>query len=193
MPRPNPADLSYVMEVDFLPPSALPLPGRLGLTRAPGRWAPGRNPESGAWLREDLDALARVHGARVLVTLLEQHEIAELGDLRGAARRAGLTWLPFPIEDMGIPSDLAAARRLVDEILRALEAGQGVVIHCWGGLGRAGTIAACCLAARGAAPALALALVRAARDGAVQSDLQEAFVRSFAHVSDRGQRGADLF
>ena len=193
MPRPNPPDLSYVMEVDFLPPSALPLPGRLGLTRAPGRWAPGRNPESGTWLREDLDALARVHGARVLVTLLEQHEIAELGDLRGAARRAGLTWLPFPIEDMGIPSNLAATRQLVDEILRALEAGHGVVIHCWGGLGRAGTIAACCLAARGAAPAQALALVRATRDGAVQSDLQEAFVRSFAHVSERGQRRADLF
>src|SRR6266568_658078 len=193
MPRRNAPDLSYVMQIDFLAPSALPLPGKLGLTRAPGRWAPGRNPESRSWLREDLDALARVHGATVLVTLLEQREITELGDLRAAVRRAGLTWLPFPIEDMGIPADLSATRQLVDAILRALEAGHVVVIHCWGGLGRAGTIAACCLVARGASPALALALVRATRDGAVQSDVQEEFVRSFAQARNPEERGADFF
>ena len=128
---------------------------------------------------------------QVLVTLLEQHELAELGDLGSAARRAGLSWLPFPIPDMWIPSDLTVTRHLVAEILRGLEGGDGVVIHCWGGLGRAGTIAACCLVARGAPPERALALVRAARDGAVQSDVQEQFVRSFADGLDAGQRGAD--
>ncbi|SRR6266568_1203959 len=191
MSRPNASDLSYVIPVDFLPPSALPLPGRLGLTRAPGRWAPDRSTDSHAWLREDLDALARIHDAKVLVTLLQPHEIAELGDLKGAARRAGLVWLSFPIPDMGIPSDLAATRRVVDEILHALEIGYGVVVHCWGGLGRAGTIASCCLVARGAPPAQALALVRSARDGAVQSEVQEQFVRSFGEGGSTEQRGAD--
>jgi protein-tyrosine phosphatase len=191
MPRPNPPDLSYAIQVDFLPASALPLPGRLGLTRAPGRWAPGRSRDPDFWLREDLEALAGSHDVQVLVTLLEQHELAELGDLEGAARGAGLAWLPFPIPDMWIPSDLTVTRHLVAEILRALEGGDGVVIHCWGGLGRAGTIAACCLVARGTPPERALALVRAARDGAVQSDVQEQFVLSFAQGLDAGQRGAD--
>jgi len=185
----RPPDLSYVIPVDFLPSSALPLPGRLGLTRAPGRWAPGRSTDPDAWLREDLDALAGVHDARMLVTLLEPHEIAELGDLRGAVRRAGLAWLPYPIPDMWIPSDVAATRRVVAEILHALEGGHGVVVHCWGGLGRAGTIASCCLVARGAAPAQALALVRAARDGAVQSEVQERFVSSFAGDGEAAAHG----
>src|SRR6266568_3083730 len=142
MSRPNASDLSYVIPVDFLPPSALPLPGRLGLTRAPGRWAPDRSTDSHAWLREDLDALAGIHDAKVLVTLLQPHEIAELGDLKGAARRAGLAWLSFPIPDMGIPSDLTASRRVVDEILYELEGGHAVV-PCRGGAALTG-VSACC-------------------------------------------------
>ena len=191
MSRPNASDLSYVIPVDFLPPAALPLPGRLGLTRAPGRWAPGRSTDADSWLREDLNVLAGIHDAKVLVTLLQPHEIAELGDLKGAARRAGLAWLSFPIPDMGIPSDLTASRRVVDEILHVLEGGHAVVVHCWGGLGRAGTIASCCLVARGTPPAQALALVRAARDGAVQSEAQEQFVRSFGEEGEAAGRGAD--
>lgn len=58
---------------------------------------------------------------------------------------------------------MAAARKLVERILRALERGNNVVVHCWGGLGRAGTIAASCLVARGCLPAKAIALVRSTR------------------------------
>ena len=77
----------------------------------------------------------------------------------------------------------------MDEILHAVEGGHGVVVHCWGGLGRAGTIASCCLVARGASPAQALAHVRAAREGAVQSEAQEQFVRSFAEDGDAAVHG----
>ncbi len=169
----------FALRVDFLPRSALaPLPGRLGLTRAPGRWDPGRNLDSDVRLREDLDVLAQEHGAKLLVTLVERPELAKLGDLRGEARRAGLTWIHFPIPDLWVP-DVAATRRLVARMLRSLERGDGVVVHCWGGLGRAGTIAASCLVAHGRSPDRALALVRAARPGAVQSEAQEQFVRDF--------------
>jgi ADP-ribosyl-[dinitrogen reductase] hydrolase len=169
----------YELRVDFVPRAALALPGRLGLTRAPGRWEEGRDADSDVRLREDLDALATVHGARMLVTLLERAEIAELGALDVLARRAGLRWVHFPIPDMWVPSDVAATRRLVSRLLRALEEGEDVVVHCWGGLGRAGTIAACCLVASGCDPRRAIAIVRSARPGAVQSIQQELFVREF--------------
>ncbi|WP_243338342.1 cyclin-dependent kinase inhibitor 3 family protein [Anaeromyxobacter soli] len=169
----------YALRVDYLPASALALPGRLGLTRAPGRWVAGRDPDSDVRLREDVEAIARVHGAKVLVTLLERFEIAELGDLDGEARRERLRWIHYPIADMWAPTDLASARRLVGRILHALEQGQDVVVHCWGGVGRAGTIAASCLVARGTPPAEAIAVVRAARGRAIENAAQEHFVREF--------------
>lgn len=170
---------SYALRVDYLPASALGLPGRLGLTRAPGRWSAGRNPDSDLRLREDVEAIARVHGAKVLVTLLERFEIAELGDLDGEARRARLRWIHYPIADMWAPTDLASARRLVARILNALERGQDVVVHCWGGVGRAGTIAAACLVAHGTPPADAMTIVRAARGRAIETEAQERFVGEF--------------
>jgi ADP-ribosyl-[dinitrogen reductase] hydrolase len=177
-------DISFHLPVDFLPRSALDLPGRLGLTRAPGRWWPGREGDCDARLREDLRSLAADHGARVLVTLLERGELAELGDVGLAARRAGLEWVHFPIPDMWIPADAAAAARLVARLNASLERGECVVVHCWGGLGRAGTIAACCLVARGVEPKRAISVVRASRPGAVQSIEQELFVRQFPHGGD---------
>lgn len=166
----------WSLRVDYLPREVLPLPGRLGLTRAPGRWFAGRAVDSAVRLREDVAALAEVHRAKVLVTLVERQELAELGDLPREARRARLTWIHFPIPDAWVPSDAGATRTLVDRLLRALQRGDDVVVHCWGGLGRAGTIAAACLVARGAAPAEAIALVRATRPGAVQTAAQERFV-----------------
>ncbi len=80
---------------------------------------------------------------------------------------------------MWVPADMEATRRLVARMLAAVQRGEIVVVHCWGGLGRAGTIAACCLVARGVLPARAISLVRAARPGAVQSPEQERFVREF--------------
>jgi protein-tyrosine phosphatase len=170
----------YALRVDYLPRTALALPGRLGLTRAPGRWSSGRDLDSDVRLREDLAAIAGVHGAKLLVTLLERAEIAELGDLEHEARRAGLSWIHFPIPDMWVPGDMDAAHKLVARIVRVLERGHDVVVHCWGGLGRAGTIAASCLVAQGSPSEEAIALVRATREGAIQTAAQEQFVRDFA-------------
>jgi protein-tyrosine phosphatase len=172
----------YVPRVDFLPRPLLGTPGRLGLTRAPGRPALGRSLDPGVRLRRDLEVLGGDHGARLLVTLLEQPEIDELGALGKEARRAGMAWVHFPIPDMWYPSDMDRARKLVRRIVKALAGGEDVIVHCWGGLGRAGTIAAATLVARGLAPAAAIAAVRAAREGAVQTWEQERFVADFAEA-----------
>jgi protein-tyrosine phosphatase len=65
---------------------------------------------------------------------------------------------------------------LVGAIVGHMTRGETVVVHCRGGLGRSGTIAACVLVARGRAPREAIHLVRNARPGAVEVADQEEFV-----------------
>ncbi len=170
------------IHVDFLPPGSHGLPGRLGLTSAPGVWHPGLDPASDLLVRDDLLHLRDHHGARVLVTLLEEFEMKKLGISRllPTARRLRLRSLWFPVPDVTAPEDVDGTVRLVDAIVGALSAGETVVVHCRGGLGRSGTIAACCLVACGRGAGEAIAIVRAARPGAVEVPDQERFVERFA-------------
>jgi hypothetical protein len=170
------------IRVDFVPEEAHGLPGRLGLTIAPGKWRPGLDPASDTLVEDDLRRLRDVLGVRVLVTLTEEFEMRRLGipGLLATARRMKLRSIWFPIPDVTAPSDLPATVRLVGQVVDALAAGKTVVVHCRGGLGRSGTIAACCLVARGRPPDEAIALVRAARPGAVEVADQVDFVRRFA-------------
>lgn len=168
------------LPVDFLPREAHRLPGRLGLTAAPGRWRPGLDPSSDTLVADDLAWLRDHHGAGVIVTLLEEFEMRRLGisGLPAAVRRAGMESLWLPVQDMAAPADRDAASLLVTTIVQRLTGGSTVVVHCRGGLGRSGTIAACVLVRAGRTPADAIRRVRAARPGAVEVASQEAFVMS---------------
>lgn len=63
-------------------------------------------------------------------------------------------------------------------IVERLREGKRVVVHCSGGLGRSGLVAACCLIGAGLAPNAAMEAVRKARPGAIERS-QEPFLRSF--------------
>lgn len=166
------------LHVDFLGEAHHGLPGRLGLTSAPGGWWPGRPmPGRGAdLLQDDLRLLQEDHGATLLVTLLTGQEVARLGDVKRRARALGLAWLHLPIPDMGTPRSPAVAAAVVERLEAHLGEGRTAVLHCLAGLGRTGTLAACLLVARGRAPEEAVAAVRAVRPGSVQNEAQEAFV-----------------
>jgi len=174
------------LHVDFLGPDLTGLPGRLGLARAPGlRWPGGAaGPDA---LDDDLRILADELGATLLVTLLSRREVAALGDYRRTTRARGLRWLHHPIPDMATPASPAAAAKVVDRLTAHLAGGGTAVLHCLAGLGRTGTLAACLLVTRGRGAAEAVAAVRAARPGAVQTEAQEAFVEAF----ERFHRGED--
>ncbi len=158
--------------------------GRLSLTICPGK-------KDAAWDRdlvEDLVAL-RAAGVGHVVYLLEDDELRRLGvlDYARAVRAAGILPHHFPIPDGGTPGEGGFDRMLdvVDLIRMRLSLGEHVVAHCRGGLGRAGTVAACVLVSDGMAAADAIALVRRCRPGAIETRGQEAFVRGFAGWLDR--------
>ena len=161
------------VDVAFLPSAAVRTPGRIGLAIAPGRRGD---------LVTDLRSLRLEHDVRLLVTLVEGWELEDMriAELFERARALGLETLHAPIADFGVPPSPAAALALVRRIVGVAEGGATVVVHCKGGRGRSGTMAACCLVARGHAPADALAVVRAARPGAVENERQEGFVHAFA-------------
>jgi len=168
------------IQVAFLDPPALP--GRIGMTLAPGKHQAAGITAN--WRRDlglDLARLRGEFGADVLVCLLEAHELAQvkIEALPGAAWEFGLAFWHFPVADVGVPRSLEATARLVERICGALRGGETVVIHCMGGLGRTGTIAAACLVALGVEPREAIKQVRAARPGAIENRLQEDFVSAF--------------
>lgn len=166
---------SHPIRVDFVDgPGGPPI----GLTLAPGKIQP--HAATGSWKRSleaDLDRLVDHYGVTDLVCLVEDHELAELRieDLAARADERGIEFHRFAIRDGDVPR-AAGFDSLLRSITEARAAGRTVVVHCKGGLGRAGTVASCALVAAGMSPSEALAAVRQAREGAVETQAQKRFI-----------------
>ncbi len=159
---------------------ALPGGGVLGLTHCPGRnGVDGRARRWRRGLPADLGAIDR-WGATTLLTLLEEREFATLGvpGFAEAVRGHRFDWRHVPIPDMRPPQAeaLEAWRISGPAVMGALRRGERVLIHCAAGLGRSGTLAAKLLVEFGVSPQEAIARVRSARPGTIETPEQEAFV-----------------
>ena len=184
--------LSHPLGIDEVPCGG----GVLGLTLCPGKVAPSY---AGAPWRRDLDLdldRVRAWGAEVVVTLTEEAELRALSvpTLGEGVRARGMDWLHLPIVDGQAPGATFERRWAVfGTILRArLERGGRVLIHCRGGLGRAGTVAARLLVEFGAEPSAAIAAVRAARRGAIETRGQEAYLQALKPFQARSSRADKL-
>jgi ADP-ribosyl-[dinitrogen reductase] hydrolase len=163
--------------------------GKIGITFCPGKVQPSAM--SGSWDRDlglDLDAVAAWNAASV-VTLVEDHELQTLQvtDMGPEVQARHMRWHHLPIPDVSTPSaDFERQWDLVGEGLRAqLRAGFNVLVHCKGGLGRAGTIAARLMIELGVEPDDAVAAVRTARPGAIETSAQLAYVTGLRAVPER--------
>ncbi len=141
--------------------------------------------DRGAWIEEGqllgcaypqreaaVAGLAR-QGVSVLINLHERaHDPARLA-------RHGLVEVHLPVADFTPPSPAQVDRGVV-AITEALAAGRRVAVHCAGGRGRTGTLLACHLVHRGLDPDAAIARVREARPGSVETRAQAAAVEAYA-------------
>jgi ADP-ribosyl-[dinitrogen reductase] hydrolase len=168
--------ISHPLRIDDLPLGN----GRLGITFCPGK--KGDSVFGAAWDRDldlDMDAI-KGWGANAVLSLIEDHEFDMLGvpTLGAVVKSRGIDWFHFPVRDLDTPTDDAMGTwaALSAQLHGIMERSGRVVVHCRGGLGRAGTIAALMLFERGWSAPQAISDVRAIRPGAIETADQERWV-----------------
>jgi protein-tyrosine phosphatase len=115
-----------------------------------GRLAIMPRPRAGDWLAGEIDSWRRT-GLNVIVSLLEESEIVELGleQEQALCERASFRFLSFPISDRGVPASSEEFSALIQSLVEQLRKGRGVGIHCRMGIGRSALVAAHVLVALG--------------------------------------------
>ena len=149
-------------------------PGRLIFTPCPG--------SKDSSLASALDTL-QAAGAEALITLMPEGELEQnqAGELPALCAARNLEWFHLPVADEQVPLDdfaaaWAQARARIDTLLNE---GRSIAIHCKGGSGRTGLIAARILIDRGLSRAEAVALVQALRPKAIQHPAHAAWLAQF--------------
>lgn len=157
--------------------------GTIGITFCPGKW--GESVHGAPWQRDlDVDLnVIRAWGAGLALSLMVGDEFALLHvpRLGEGFRSRGIAWHHLPIQDLGSPDEAfhAAWPTSGAAALSVLGAGGKVLVHCRGGLGRAGTVACMLLMELGDSRSEALRKVRAARPGAVETAKQERYLATY--------------
>lgn len=169
---------THPLRIDFVVP--IPGAGKIGMTFCPGKH--GKGLYGGEWRRDlgqDLQAIVDWGGAAV-VSLMESHEFALLGvpQFETGICQSSLAWYHLPIRDMSVPTDQFEMlwQKHAAELYSLLRTGKSLVIHCRGGLGRTGMIAARMLVEMGESPLEAVKRVRTARERAIETFDQEQYV-----------------
>lgn len=161
--------------------------GRIGITFCPGK--KNRRAMSGAWDRDldtDLDRIAE-WGAVAVVSLIQEHEMRNLQvvDLGTKVRARHMSWFHLPIRDVSAPDREWEEQwtNASGQLRGMLAAGFDILVHCKGGLGRAGLVSARLLVEMGEDPRVAIRQVRQVRPGAIETSEQERHVLAARPVS----------
>lgn len=159
--------------------------GGLYLSQCPGKNLP-RGRDGKPYSRDLATDLRHFQscGVSTVVCLLNQYELRTLGvDLRQyqtICGSLGLTLVEYPMVEMAAPEDLHTFEsQVAARIAEGMVAGQSFLVHCRGGIGRSGLVAACVLLKLAVVPTpkAAISYTRAHRDPrCVESRKQEDFI-----------------
>ena len=109
-----------------------------------------RNKKDDAASRAKLTYLTDA-GVTTFIDLTEDRELSPYAQWLDSERQ---TYYRFPIVDLGIPATPATTTAILDTIDAHIATDDVVYLHCWGGVGRTGTIVGCWLARHGSSAAL---------------------------------------
>ena len=162
--------------------------GALGLTLCPGKYQPVAS--TGSWDRQlDVDVQALVDmGVSRLISLItkEDMQMLRVTDLPGEVAHHGLAWDHLPLPDTTAPTQswMERATPVLNDIIASIPEGAKVVVHCMGGLSRAGTFASLYLWMRGMDMRDAIKTVREIRSPHAMNSRQVAFLMRMANGHD---------
>ena len=129
----------------------------------PGRLAAGEYPGA----KDPSDAVPKIRtlleaGIDYFIDLTHSYELEPYNQIaRQEAQRLGKTVSHerLPITDLSIPHRSKEMTKILDAIDRAIDEDSAVYVHCWGGVGRTGTVIGCWLVRHGLTGDEALARV----------------------------------
>ena len=134
----------------------------------PGKFVAGEYP--GDWVRglarRKLGGLLDA-GVRTFIDLTEDGELTAYDDwllMEARARQIDVQYHRHAIRDLDVPT-LDGMRAILDLIDQSIADDAPVYVHCWGGIGRTGTVVCCWLVERGRTGAQALVDIVSLREG----------------------------
>lgn len=134
-------------------------------------------------LQQSLEQLAAA-GASAIFTLMPQDEMQRNAviDLPELCAQLGLEWFHLPIEDDHAPEQLFqdAWNQSRERIHALVNGGKSIAIHCKGGSGRTGLVAAQILLERGLPLDEVIERVRAIRPNALQIPAHQEYITNTA-------------
>ena len=139
-----------------IPSSYWLVPGRFAAGEYPGEKDPA---QAAVKLRTLLGA-----GIDHFIDLTEQRDglepYAAIAQEEARSAASSIAHERHPIADLGVPGSLDEMTAILDAIDEALDNGRTVYLHCWGGVGRTGTVVGCWLVRHGRTGDEALAQLR---------------------------------
>ena len=132
-------------------------------------------------IAEDV-AVLKAAGVSAVITTLTEAELAsfELTALGETVEAAGLKWFHLPVQDKSLPAEAFDAnwKEAKAQIKALLNDGQRLSVHCRGGTGRTGLVAAKIVLACSGDFDATVEAIRAARPGALKAEAQLEYLKS---------------
>ncbi len=168
------------LRIDFLAPEndqTNGIYGRIGLTILPGRKDRGRN------IDDDIKDIKN-NGITHVMSLITEQEYSDYGvsNLKVDYASAGISGYYLPILDQRVPSKEALQNAMSWMDTTLANPANKILIHCVGGLGRSGTVAAAYIMHKEKISSdKAIQIIRSSRsERAIESREQESFLDDFA-------------